>query len=126
MLDNAWIGYNAALFAYGQTGSGKSYSMVGYGPNGGIVPMTCTEMFKRIKADSSAKCEFQVTFSMFEIYNEKVRNARTHAARCDPKARARRTKTDSRDVGSTTAALLPLPRQYPLEVTPDTLLFNVC
>jgi len=74
MLDNAWIGYNAALFAYGQTGSGKSYSMVGYGPNGGIVPMTCTEMFKRIKADSSAKCEFQVTFSMFEIYNEKVRD----------------------------------------------------
>ena len=71
--DNAWIGYNAALFAYGQTGSGKSYSMVGYGPNGGIVPMTCAEMFKKIKQDSSAKCEFQVTFSMFEIYNEKVR-----------------------------------------------------
>uniref|UniRef100_A0A183CMI5 Kinesin motor domain-containing protein n=1 Tax=Globodera pallida TaxID=36090 RepID=A0A183CMI5_GLOPA len=27
MLQNAWAGYNCALFAYGQTGSGKSYSM---------------------------------------------------------------------------------------------------
>ncbi|KAF3832475.1 hypothetical protein F7725_026140 [Dissostichus mawsoni] len=30
-------GYNATLLAYGQTGSGKSYSMVGYGPNKGLV-----------------------------------------------------------------------------------------
>ena len=73
MLDNAWNGYNAALFAYGQTGSGKSYSMVGYNENKGIVPMMCSELFKRVEADKS-DTEFQVTFSMLEIYNEKVRD----------------------------------------------------
>eukprot|EP01147_Barroeca_monosierra_P010210 gene10210-2367_t len=46
VLDNAWQGYNCSLFAYGQTGSGKSYSMVGYGVNKGIVPVTCDELFK--------------------------------------------------------------------------------
>ena len=32
-------------FAYGQTGSGKSYSMVGFGENRGIVPVTCNRLF---------------------------------------------------------------------------------
>ena len=41
VLDNALEGYHSCLFAYGQTGSGKSYSMVGYGANPGIVPVTC-------------------------------------------------------------------------------------
>lgn len=41
ILDNAWQGYHCCLFAYGQTGSGKSYSMIGYGVNKGIVPITC-------------------------------------------------------------------------------------
>ena len=46
ILDNAWEGYHCCLFAYGQTGSGKSYSMVGYGANKGIVPISCDEIFK--------------------------------------------------------------------------------
>ena len=41
ILDNAWKGYHCCLFAYGQTGSGKSFSMIGYGPNKGIVPISC-------------------------------------------------------------------------------------
>jgi hypothetical protein len=41
ILDNAWQGYHCCLFAYGQTGAGKSYSMVGYGANKGIVPISC-------------------------------------------------------------------------------------
>jgi hypothetical protein len=49
ILDNAWEGYHCCLFAYGQTGSGKSYSMIGYGPNKGIVPITCNEIFERMK-----------------------------------------------------------------------------
>ena len=35
LLQNAFEGYNCALFAYGQTGSGKSYSIIGYGANKG-------------------------------------------------------------------------------------------
>ncbi|XP_060068434.1 kinesin-like protein KIF28P [Ylistrum balloti] len=74
VLDNAWQGYNAALFAYGQTGSGKSYSMIGYGPNKGIVPITCEELFKVIESNKDKDKQLQVSFSMLEIYNEKVRD----------------------------------------------------
>lgn len=73
VLDNAVKGFNCSLFAYGQTGSGKSYSMVGYGPNKGIVPITCDELFKLIEA-STTETKYQVTFSMLEIYNEQVRD----------------------------------------------------
>eukprot|EP00730_Choanoeca_flexa_P004716 TRINITY_DN11781_c0_g1_i2.p1 TRINITY_DN11781_c0_g1~~TRINITY_DN11781_c0_g1_i2.p1 ORF type:complete len:975 (+),score=271.67 TRINITY_DN11781_c0_g1_i2:494-3418(+) len=79
VLANAWDGYNCSLFAYGQTGSGKSYSMVGYGENKGIVPVTCEQLFEEIeaKADDN-KLECQVTFSMLEIYNEQVRDLLAH------------------------------------------------
>ncbi|GFO20642.1 kinesin-like protein [Plakobranchus ocellatus] len=48
-------GYNCSLFAYGQTGSGKSYSMVGYGSNKGIVPITCDELFKTMAQNQDDK-----------------------------------------------------------------------
>jgi len=76
VLDNAFQGYNCSLFAYGQTGSGKSYSMVGYGKNRGIVPITCDELFQAIEK-SSGDVKFEVTFSMLEIYNEQVRDLLT-------------------------------------------------
>ena len=74
VLDNAYKGFNASLFAYGQTGSGKSYSMVGYGVNKGIVPMTCDSIFAGIRTNSSDKMSYQVTLQMLEIYNEQVRD----------------------------------------------------
>lgn len=74
VLSNAWSGYHCCLFAYGQTGSGKSYSMVGYGPNKGIVPITCEEIFKRIKTNTDDKRCFEIQFSMLEIYNEKIQD----------------------------------------------------
>lgn len=73
VLNNAVQGFNCSLFAYGQTGAGKSFSMVGYGPNKGIVPITCDELFKMIEASTSGT-KYQVTFSMLEIYNEQVRD----------------------------------------------------
>ncbi|XP_046369590.2 kinesin-like protein KIF28P isoform X1 [Haliotis rufescens] len=74
VLDNAWQGYNAALFAYGQTGSGKSYSMIGYNANKGIVPITCGELFKAIDDNEDNDKQLRVSFSMLEIYNEQVRD----------------------------------------------------
>ncbi|XP_077978175.1 kinesin-like protein KIF28 [Glandiceps talaboti] len=77
MLDNAWKGYNCSLFAYGQTGSGKSYSIMGYGSNKGVVPMTCEELFNGIterQKSATAQVDFQVTVSMIEIYNEQVKD----------------------------------------------------
>src|SRR5687768_6389945 len=66
VLDNAWEGYHCCLFAYGQTGSGKSYSMVGYGANKGIVPISMQEIFERISANDNPNLSFQVSFSMLE------------------------------------------------------------
>ena len=74
ILDNAWEGYHCCLFAYGQTGSGKSYSMVGYGANKGIVPISCEEIFTRIKSNTDAEKSYEVQVSMLEIYNEKVQD----------------------------------------------------
>ena len=74
ILDNAWQGYHCCLFAYGQTGSGKSYSMVGYGTNKGIVPISCEEIFTRIANNTDPSMKFEVEVSMLEIYNEKVQD----------------------------------------------------
>ncbi|KAG5265440.1 hypothetical protein AALO_G00242500 [Alosa alosa] len=71
ILENALQGYNATLLAYGQTGSGKSYSMVGYGPNKGLVPTLCERLFQAVRANQDS-CQCQVFFSMLEIYNEQV------------------------------------------------------
>jgi hypothetical protein len=46
--------------------------MVGYGKNEGIVPMACNEIFKRIQLNKDPLHQFEVSFSMLEIYNEKV------------------------------------------------------
>jgi kinesin family protein 1 len=75
LLENAFAGYNNCIFAYGQTGSGKSYSMMGYGPEEGVIPKICRAMFERIEAaqkDPNLKCTVEVSY--LEIYNERVRD----------------------------------------------------
>lgn len=76
LLDNAFQGYNNCIFAYGQTGSGKSYSMMGYGPEKGIIPQICSSMFGRVETlhaqDPNLKCVVEVSY--LEIYNERVRD----------------------------------------------------
>ncbi|KAF7301241.1 Kinesin-like protein [Mycena indigotica] len=76
LLDHSFNGFNACILAYGQTGSGKSYSMMGYGADKGIIPLTCSELFVRVE-DKKAKdpnVNFTVEVSYIEIYNEKVRD----------------------------------------------------
>lgn len=69
-----WLppGYNCSLFAYGQTGSGKSYSMMGYGPDKGVIPMAMERIFDRIDENEDKDLTFRVETSMLEIYMEKV------------------------------------------------------
>jgi hypothetical protein len=77
VIDNAFEGYHTCLFAYGQTGSGKSYSIFGYDKNIGIIPMACSEIFRRIEVAKNEKgdeIQFGVTVSMLEIYNEHVQD----------------------------------------------------
>ncbi|KAK0467775.1 kinesin-like protein [Desarmillaria tabescens] len=76
LLDHGFAGFNACILAYGQTGSGKSYSMMGYGPDKGITPLTCSELFDRVESKKRAdpNVQFTVEVSYIEIYNEKVRD----------------------------------------------------
>ncbi|KAI0052618.1 kinesin-like protein [Auriscalpium vulgare] len=76
LLDHGFNGFNACILAYGQTGSGKSYSMMGYGPDKGIIPLTCSELFVRVenKKAMDTNLSFTVEVSYIEIYNEKVRD----------------------------------------------------
>ncbi len=67
-------GYHCCLFAYGQTGSGKSYSMIGYGPNKGIVPIVSQEIFEMCHEQQGIKKQFEINFSMLEIYNERIQD----------------------------------------------------
>lgn len=48
--------------------------MVGYGKNKGIVPITCNEIFERVKKQQSETRAFEVSVSIIEIYNEKVQD----------------------------------------------------
>ncbi|KAJ7067845.1 kinesin-like protein [Mycena amicta] len=76
LLDHSFNGFNACILAYGQTGSGKSYSMMGYGADKGIIPLTCSELFVRVedKKALDPNVDFTVEVSYIEIYNEKVRD----------------------------------------------------
>ncbi|KAF5372014.1 hypothetical protein D9615_008057 [Tricholomella constricta] len=76
LLDHGFSGFNACILAYGQTGSGKSYSMMGYGADKGIIPLTCQELFDRVESKRTAdpNLTFTVEVSYIEIYNEKVRD----------------------------------------------------
>lgn len=74
LINNAWKGYNVSLFAYGQTGSGKSFTMVGYGPNKGIVPRVCEDLFKTIDNRQSLNIKTEISVSMLELYSEIVRD----------------------------------------------------
>ncbi|CAD5115509.1 DgyrCDS4476 [Dimorphilus gyrociliatus] len=74
LLDSAIQGYNGSLFAYGQTGSGKSYSVMGDHKNRGIVPRICSELFRRLDRKNEKGVQNEITISMLEIYNEKIRD----------------------------------------------------
>eukprot|EP00435_Cladocopium_sp_Y103_P067299 s69_g29.t2 len=54
--------------------AGKSYSMVGYGYNKGIVPISCEEIFSRIGNEKDPEKRYEVTVSMIEIYNEAIQD----------------------------------------------------
>ncbi|WVO17419.1 hypothetical protein L204_105111 [Cryptococcus depauperatus] len=76
LLDHSFEGFNTCIFAYGQTGSGKSYSMMGYGAEKGIIPLTTSELFRRVeeRTTSDSNLSYIVEVSYIEIYNEKVRD----------------------------------------------------
>jgi hypothetical protein len=48
--------------------------MIGYGKNRGIVPLSCSEIFRRIKENTDPEKQYEVAIQMSEIYMEKVQD----------------------------------------------------
>ncbi|KAG1739940.1 uncharacterized protein EDB91DRAFT_1053464 [Suillus paluster] len=79
LLDHGFAGFNACILAYGQTGMFGFYSVTRPpldGPDKGIIPLTCSELFVRVEDKRAAdpNISFTVEVSYIEIYNEKVRD----------------------------------------------------
>lgn len=66
-------GYNVCIFAYGQTGSGKTYTMEGPETDRGVNFRSLSELF-RIKKARSKDYRYNISVSMKEIYNEKIKD----------------------------------------------------
>merc|ERR1719410_2712917 len=64
-------GYNGSIFAYGQTGSGKTYTMDGPPENPGVNLRALEELFKIVE-ERTPMFEYNITTSVYEIYNDKV------------------------------------------------------
>lgn len=80
IIDSVLDGFNGTIFAYGQTGSGKSHTMTGPSISNiediemqGIIPRMVRTVFTRIE-NASEDIVFNVTVSMVEIYNERIKD----------------------------------------------------
>ncbi|KAK7277932.1 hypothetical protein RJT34_22952 [Clitoria ternatea] len=66
-------GYNVCIFAYGQTGTGKTFTMEGTPEHRGVNYRTLEELF-RIIEDRRGVMKYELSVSMLEVYNEKIRD----------------------------------------------------
>ncbi|KAJ8767809.1 hypothetical protein K2173_020749 [Erythroxylum novogranatense] len=66
-------GYNVCIFAYGQTGTGKTFTMEGTPENRGVNYRTLEELF-RISQERIGIMRYELSVSMLEVYNEKIRD----------------------------------------------------
>ncbi|OHT09588.1 hypothetical protein TRFO_21471 [Tritrichomonas foetus] len=66
-------GANGTIFAYGSTGSGKTFkTMMGNDDFPGIIPLAVEHIFNCLFQNQANV--YKVSFSYFEIYNEKIRD----------------------------------------------------
>ncbi|KAM0823414.1 hypothetical protein ACQ4PT_070885 [Festuca glaucescens] len=66
-------GYNVCILAYGQTGTGKTFTMEGTEENRGVNYRTLEELF-RVTHNKKEFFTYNISVSMLEVYNEKIRD----------------------------------------------------
>ncbi|WVQ95660.1 hypothetical protein IAU59_002758 [Kwoniella sp. CBS 9459] len=89
LLDHSFEGFNTCIFALVKAVSCRfilawmkpqltmrADSMMGYGPEKGIIPLTTSELFRRVEERTAKEStlSYTVEVSYIEIYNEKVRD----------------------------------------------------
>jgi len=72
-IQSVMDGYNVSIFAYGQTGSGKTYTMEGPMDNPGV-NMNALKTLFQLAEERTPMFEYKIKVSIFEIYNENVRD----------------------------------------------------
>eukprot|EP00697_Spironema_sp_BW2_P016378 gnl/Spiro4/757_TR417_c0_g1_i1.p1 gnl/Spiro4/757_TR417_c0_g1~~gnl/Spiro4/757_TR417_c0_g1_i1.p1 ORF type:complete len:567 (-),score=144.87 gnl/Spiro4/757_TR417_c0_g1_i1:65-1765(-) len=75
VLNTAWQGYNVSVCAFGASRTGKTFSMFGLGEDHvGLIYRVCDELLWKCRTENNPDIVYEVTFSMFEIYREKIRD----------------------------------------------------
>ncbi|KAF7129932.1 hypothetical protein RHSIM_Rhsim10G0172400 [Rhododendron simsii] len=73
-VQSALDGYNVSIFAYGQTGSGKTHTLEGSSHDRGLYARSFEELFDLSNSDTTSTSRFEFSVSVFEIYNEQIRD----------------------------------------------------
>ncbi|KAJ4954257.1 hypothetical protein NE237_011040 [Protea cynaroides] len=73
VVNSVLDGFNVCIFAYGQTGTGKTFTMEGTPENRGVNYRALKELF-RISEQRSSTMRYELSVSMLEVYNEKIRD----------------------------------------------------
>lgn len=74
LVQSALDGYNVSIFAYGQTNSGKTHTMEGSSHDRGLYARCFEELFDLANSDSTSTSRFKFSVTVFELYNEQVRD----------------------------------------------------
>mmetsp|Transcript_12877 Transcript_12877/g.36204 ORF Transcript_12877/g.36204 Transcript_12877/m.36204 type:complete len:790 (+) Transcript_12877:511-2880(+) len=72
LVQSVLDGYNICVLAYGQTGAGKTFTMEGTISSPGISGQAMSDLF--LLANERQTADFSVTISVFEVYNDMVRD----------------------------------------------------
>ncbi|KAJ4908575.1 Kinesin-like protein KCA1 [Raphanus sativus] len=73
-VQSALDGSNVSVFAYGETNSGKTYTMEGLSHDRGLYARCFEELFDLANSDATSTSRFSFSVSVFEIYNEQIRD----------------------------------------------------
>ncbi|KAF8081981.1 hypothetical protein N665_0854s0018 [Sinapis alba] len=73
-VQSALDGSNVSVFAYGQTNAGKTYTMEGSNQDRGLYARCFEELIDLANSDSTSTCQFSFSVSVFELYNEQIRD----------------------------------------------------
>ncbi|CAN6805696.1 unnamed protein product [Brassica oleracea] len=73
-VQSALDGSNVSIFAYGETNAGKTYTMEGLSHDRGLYARCFEELFDLANSDATSTSRFSFSVSVFEIYNEQIRD----------------------------------------------------
>ncbi|KAK4411727.1 Kinesin-like protein KIN-14B [Sesamum angolense] len=86
-VQSAFDGYNVSVFAYGQTSSGKTHTMEGSSHDRGLYVRSFEELFDLSNSDATSTSRYSFSVSIFELYNEQIRDLLLESGNILPKDR---------------------------------------